>query len=451
MKTMRSYNSNQHFRVKKIEYIDNGVLQSYKYIALVDDNTGLVTEYTNYADYVLYCKHQDLRIGNKDNGALYTVCQFLNDLFINPNKSYNVSSIEEITREIFSEWLNDYAHSSVSHGKHPLEGTINLKRNVISTFLYGLCMDNDIKMKNLKASELISYSYVITPEKQKIIRPQYLVKIRYFEKERAEKRIWRDMPFSIVERFIKFSQIHDPELTFAIVLMAFTGIREGEVCNLRRKDSCYGPGIIMRFGQPLIDSCGSEISSVIPCEAIELDLKETLVLRSDNRQVGSIKRPRMQPVFGLFVETVFNYYIQHLKLIEKKPCERYRPLFLNKQKGKGTDIYPAMTKKAFQQRINRLFYNHVLPSLENDADPTLREFYQIMQNHSWGAHSFRHWYTVLLVLCGVDEVTLQTFRGDRSPDSARVYLERKGELKRIYCEASEKLGKMIRWEQEDND
>ena len=53
--------------------------------------------------------------------------------------------------------------------------------------------------------------------------------------------------------------------------------------------------------------------------------------------------------------------------------------------------------------------------------------------------------TVFLIISGVDDVpTLQSLRGDRSPESARTYLRNKGEILERYKEAVFKLGLMIK-------
>ena len=75
----------------------------------------------------------------------------------------------------------------------------------------------------------------------------------------------------------------------------------------------------------------------------------------------------------------------------------------------------------------------------------MRLFYQQMQGHTWGAHSFRHWFTVSLILSGVDNIaSLMNYRGDSSPESAMIYLQNKGEIQRKYLEASEQFGRMVK-------
>lgn len=105
----------------------------------------------------------------------------------------------------------------------------------------------------------------------------------------------------------------------------------------------------------------------------------------------------------------------------------------------------AMTDRGYRDRVQRLFYNHVLPSCKDDADPEMRAYYIEMQGRTWGAHACRHWYTVSLILNGVDNLAeLMQYRGDKRPRSAMVYLERKGELNRRYRKATNKFGRMIR-------
>ena len=152
----------------------------------------------------------------------------------------------------------------------------------------------------------------------------------------------------------------------------------------------------------------------------------------------------MASIYGPFVNIVYKYYLKHLDLIKDKNCEDTKPLILCKNKNRQTGLYYGQTKYNYCSRLKKLFFNYVLPSCENDQNPDLAIFYLNMQSHSWGPHAFRHWYTVYLIFCGVDDVAeLMALRGDKNPNSAAEYIKNKGVILQTYEKSLQKLGKMI--------
>ena len=421
--------------------VDNAA-RKFGYIVLVDEQTKAVMRITDIADYVLYCVPKDIYIGAHGDEALYAVVQFLNYIFIDCNDVFHIDSICDVTKEMVASFISDYASGKITK-KDVSHKSIDKKRAVVSTFLETLCK-SDIEMKHIRPGSLIRTKVIRTSNYIVKTIPEYTIKIRYPKRDNPIQAVNRDMPFSIMERFIKVSEIYDPEITFAIVLMAYVGLRLGEVCNVRQVESCLGKGIRFLYGRPLVQLINGEHTVRSICESIEIDLRDTLPLRYDGISVGGIKRPRMQRVYSGFTSIVYTYYEKHLKLIKNKNLEPSLPMFTSTRKDKNSGKYLALTKSALYLRIMRLFDNYLLPSLETDSDPDLQQFFYSMEYHSWGPHAFRHWFTCFLVVrCGVDEVTLQTLRGDKSPDSSKIYLERKGELERIYRGASETLGNRI--------
>ena len=59
--------------------------------------------------------------------------------------------------------------------------------------------------------------------------------------------------------------------------------------------------------------------------------------------------------------------------------------------------------------------------------------------HTWGPHGFRHWFTVQLVLRGVEAAGIADFRGDSSLESATTYIMNKGELQRNYKRVADRM------------
>ncbi len=435
---------NYRYRVRKTIYQEAGSVRSLSIIALIDCRTKLICQVSDYADYLIYRNNRDMSYKTSNTPGLHAVCQFLNYVLIENYVKYRIRAIEDVTLQMFKDFLEDYAHSETKQGGRPSKESVLTKRNNISTFLAMLCHYKKSQMRFLREDELIGTKYVIRSNAySKIETVDYKVKVRYAEAHKTDNKLLRDMPLEIVERFVKMALIYDPEFVFAIVLMAFAGLREGEVCNVRRLDSCFGPGLLISYNDEYNEIDGEykrseEFNSVI------IDLTDTLVMRGDGVLVGEIKRERKQAVHSSYTPIISEYYHKHMRLISKKSCEEYGPIFLNKYKTSKTGKYMAMTISSLRRRITSLFRTHVLPSCEKDLNPKFRMFYARMQNHSWGPHAFRYWFTVSLVLMGCDEVTIQTLRGDRSPESSRHYLERKGELQRIYHQAVEILGIQIR-------
>ena len=437
---------NYKYVVKKTKYTVDGSVRSKPYIALCDKRTNLIVQVTDYADYLIYVRDEDMSFEATNEPGLYAVCQFLNFALIDNYLLYRLKKIEDVDIQVFKDFLKCYSKTYTNRGSYPSKRSVLNKRDNISIFLFMLCTIKKTGMKHIAKEDIIDAKYIQTPDFSIRKVNDYKIKVRYSNNINADT-LMRDMPLEIVERFIKMSQIYDPELTFAIVLMAYGGLRQGEICNVRRKESCYGPGIIISYGDG-IDVKSNSYERCKECLAMEIDIRDTLLLRSDGIYVGEIKRERMQPIFEGYVDIINKYYEKHLELTATKALEEYKPMFTTKHISSNTGCYMALTKSALRERINSLFLKHVLPSLENDSNIKLQSFYAQMRNHSWGAHAFRHWFTVSLVLLGCDEVVIQSARGDRNRQSSKTYLERKGELQNLYKVSEEILGKKIRGEAE---
>lgn len=73
-----------------------------------------------------------------------------------------------------------------------------------------------------------------------------------------------------------------------------------------------------------------------------------------------------------------------------------------------------------------------------------------LMEHNISPHIFRHWYTVQLVLSGVnDPGTLMYYRGDKSPESALTYLQNKSELEKQFRKVNNEIFNYSRWAAEE--
>lgn len=432
---------NCRFAVHKITYSENMCFVTRHFIVLKDTTTNLVIKITDFADYVLYRVTADTNAYHTNEAVLYTTCQFLNYVFFEHYEKYHITTIYDLNWNMFQDYISEYCSTrKKSDGNYPGKASIQNKRAALCIFGEMLCHYHKEKMRFLHRHQFI-HTKLCRDGNKTFECNIYQLHVKYFRDDNNELlHLSRDMPLDLADRILKMAEIYEPDLCFPIVLQLYGGLRSGEVCNVRGKDSILGPGIIIQ-SIPILDKYGNR---VLHPQSIQLDLRHVYALRSDGKEVGKIKKKRLASIYGPFVDIVYRYYLKHLELIKDKECEDTKPLMLCKNQNQNTGIYYAQNKADYCDRVKKLFFNYVLPSCENDANPDLAVFYLNMRNHSWGPHALRHWFTVYLIYCGVDDVAeLMFLRGDRSPKSASDYIKNKGVIMQTYKKSLQKFGNMI--------
>ena len=240
----------------------------------------------------------------------------------------------------------------------------------------------------------------------------------------------RDIPDKAIPIILRNIKLYEPELYFAVILQLVAGLREGEVVNVRRFDSKYFGGIKYTKDLGVFTS-------------FEIDLKKEYLLRSDGKYTGKIKKERIQSVYPPFLEVVQEAYTEHLKLITKDMIEEEGPMFVNNYITSSTGKKMAISVRSYTNRIKKVFYDYILPELICSNDIENRIFAKLVNENSWGLHSFRHWFSVQLVLNGEDLTGIAFWRGDTSLESAQKYLTNKGELMKRYRKANEEIANTI--------
>lgn len=421
--------SNAKFTLYKRELDRDGHVVTRSLIVLKDLATDMIIKVTDYADHALYMK-DGLSVHAEDPDRLYAVCQMLDFILIKKYPMYGLTDLAGMTKEMMQAFLDEYAITELPTGGYPDLETVRAKRAAVTDFAVSLIEAGRLPL--ISKGDLVETTYI---KDKGVVVPvnRYILRTRVIKRPSGYKRLLRDMPYAIAERLLIMTELYDPDLTCAVALGLYAGLREGEICNLRLNTSVYGPCFRFTF---VADTC----------TGIEIDLTKERVLRSDGKCVGKIKRERTQMVYSGFCQIIYDFYKKHLERTQDKTREEYMPMFVSKRPS-SEGYYPAMTKAGFRERLAKIFFDYVLPSCKADPDPDLRLYYLKMQGHTWGGHALRHWYTVTLVLFGVDNIAaLMAYRGDKSPRSAMVYLQHKGEIERRYKAASETLGKMIRKE-----
>lgn len=86
---------------------------------LKDDLTGLIIKVTDFADYVLYRTMEDMNAYRTNESALYAICQFLNYVFFEHYEKYQITSIYDLNRNMFQEFILDYCSTRKPDGSYP--------------------------------------------------------------------------------------------------------------------------------------------------------------------------------------------------------------------------------------------------------------------------------------------------------------------------------------------
>lgn len=400
--------------------LGEGQLVSYSLIAVRRENGTL-----RFTDYHRYCRTSMNRLQkltqDGNNRAKYVV-KFLNYIF----PTYHLSCLDEITSDMVIDYLNAYGMCSLPNDS---EKTKRSKESVEKCYsaVFDFCtlLSQD---RGAACSFVIDDLY--TTENRRDKRGKVVkVKVPKFRRnyKGAHNTILRDMPNSVFGVILNHIAQHHTDLLALVILSAFAGLRPSEACNVRREDSPLGHGLSFQITNGKVES-------------IKIDLANELNLRSDHVMVGGIKKERMQQVPDVFLNVFLRYYNIYMEYMNGRNYEKeYGPLSVNRQ-GK------AITYASYLGRFHKIIRDEITPILLESNDGELVAYGRILLEHMISPHNLRHWFTVQLVLSGVDDVaTLMYWRGDKSKESALKYLQNKGEIMRQYQKVNNGIFDYMMW------
>lgn len=389
---------------------------------------GYVIKLTNYNIYI-GDKKRTRRITKQNKDDVRRVCNFLNYVLFDKFWTYKAKNISTIPFEAVKAYLMEYAKTKTKFGDYPSAQSVEKERCAVCHFMANLePYRKDRKehyyvrlLKNNKAksdnglrihrnNELVCWEYEIQAE--------YLGNYSY--------NLIRDIPQKAIPVILKWIQLVAPDIYLAVILQLCSGIREGDVMNIRRANSKYYGGI--RYTK-----VNGRFTS------FEIDLNKEYLLRSDGIDVGGIKVKRVQEVYKPLLPFVQKAYERHLKMIGDNEIEDGAPLFVTSTIKKATGKRMALTKHAYCNRVQSIVRKYVIPELIVSEDIELKAFAMKMNSGNWGLHAFRHWFTVQLVLDGLDANQIAFWRGDKSTKTAFVYLQNKGILMQKYKKISNEV------------
>ena len=410
---------------------------SYKHTLILGDNHLVTKQFIalkapdgnlQFTDFHRYVKSASKikSISDDGNKRFAYVIKFLNYVF----GVKRITSLDQLTLDMIKDFLMNYGLGTLpGDTRHRKKSTVEICVNTILDFL-------TLYLKERKGKAILSPSALYettsyTNKRGRLIKRKEVKFDVYVDDSQTEQAIFRDMPNSAFEMLFAHIAEYHKDLLMVVALGAFVGLRPSEACNVRREDSPLGAGILFHQSE------GETFQ-------VEIDLRREMPLRSDLKPTGRIKKERMQAVPYIFLEVFLDTYNNYMSYLEGKRYERdYGPLNLNKQ-GK------ALTYAVYYQRFRRIIREEMIPIFLKSDDAEVVFFGHLLQEHNISPHIFRHWYTTQLVLSGVSKISeLMSARGDKSPDSAWVYLQNKGEIAKQYGQVNDGLFDYMSWRAEN--
>lgn len=379
-----------------------------------------------FTDFHKYAKNPNRKIkqfNENGNNRFIFICKFLNYAFF----TEGINSLSELTVDTGKHFLNAYGMHELPEDDeyvHRSKTTVEKCVKSILDFYINLTKDKKSGCK-IRTEDLYKYITVRTKYGKVIkkIIPQF--EVNYIANTKAP--IYRDIPNKAFTILFDHIATNHKDLLGIVMHQAFAGLRPSEACNVRREDSNLGAGI-------RIQTVGGELRGV------SIDLNNELNLRSDLLSVGGIKKERTARVPDIFLTAYKNAYDIYAEYMEGKPYEaEYGPFSVNKQ-GK------ALTYNSYYLKFHEIIKSEMIPIYLSTGDPELVLYGQTLMERSLSPHVFRHWFTVQLVLSGIENPgILMKYRGDTSPESALTYINSKGDLEKQYSKINNETFNYALW------
>lgn len=379
-----------------------------------------------WTDFHKYCTGTSKirHLQSDDTNRCFAVVMLLNYAFFG---KYSISQLADLTSEMVMSFVKDYGLCRLpddDEDTNRTEKTVKQTIQFIVDFVESL--EKQQKNSKVKWNDLFETQETFSKARRKYVER----KVPRFEVlyNAEPDPIFRDMP-DVAFRMIINEIIRDHKnILMLTALCAFAGLRPSEACNVRRTDSPLGHGLFFE----IID--GEVID-------IRIDIRKKYCMRSDLKDVGGIKRPRMQYVYRAFLEPFARCYEIYMAYMAGRKYEaEYGALSVNKS---GKAYTYSSFRAEFQKAVRAC-----IPQMLQSKDPELVHYGQLLLDHSISPHILRHWFSVQLALMGEDVQGLMYWRGDKSPESALTYIMGKGDLDKQYKKVNNDMFDYLDWKAE---
>lgn len=405
---------------------DDGLVYSRSYIVVRNDYG--IMRFTRLHEFAGFKNYKP--ITSDAEAKLYHICGMLNYILVDHGKEFGVKHVFKITAEMLQKYFDAYAYEKKPDGGFRSKETICKCISAVTHFMANLAWKYGSQVA-VKRDELYRdhFYYDQKGKKKREAIPAFQV-----NGIPEVRKIFRELPTKAFEILIPMAFRYVRDIAFGLCVQAFTGLRAGEVCNMRQEESPIGPGITI-----------TEINGIVV--DIRIDITKEVKIRKDDTEVAYIKREREQHVPYMFREAFCRAYERHKEYLGTREYDKsYSPMFINENGD-------AMSYESYRSRFKKLVNEHLRPYLIKSSDPELRLYGQLLYENELGTHCLRHWYTEQLVLDGGDIGEVQYWRGDKNPQSAFEYLQNKGDLANELQKSNARLLDVItrKWEEPDDE
>lgn len=411
-----------YFSIYKHRFVfQNNLLITKQFIVLCHSD-GTKT-FTNFHKYVGNPNRKIKKINEDGNNRFIFITKFLNYAFF----TKGISCLSQLTVGIGRDFLNAYGmHALPEDDEYVHRSKETVKRCTQAVLEFYINLAND-KTSGCKIAPDDLYRNVTVRDKHGRAVQKSVPKFDITFIPNVKAPIFRDIPNKAFVLLFDHIAICHTDLLGVVMHQAFAGLRPAEACNVRRIDSPLGPGIRLKEMNGKL--CG-----------VSIDLEHEMNLRSDLLSVGNIKKERIAHVPDIFLSAYKDAYEIYAHYMNGRPYEAdYGPFSVNKQ-GK------ALTYDSYYLRFQEIIKHEMIPIYLQSKDPELVLYGQTLMDYSLSPHVFRHWYTVQLVLSGIDNPgILQKLRGDSSPESALTYIGNKGDLEKQFSKVTNETFNYTLW------
>ena len=397
-----------HFAVYELLVEDKAKNVGVHRLIVIKNQYGVVVRFTGLEAYSHPFTGRKTPIRTRSKQELGYICDALNYIFFNKKSVNKVASTARVTLEIIIDYFENYRTEPMDNGRFRGQQSVDKCVWAVSHFFANVSLAAGT-ISAIEPTELFIEKYEKANKESRKLAMKFTPIYQQKALQKREKLTLRDIPISAMEILWDVCRVYCPEIYFIVVAQCTAGLRPSEALNMRREDSLWGRGLSITMH-------GSTIKE------IEIDLEQELMLRSDGKSVGRIKRERKQKVYPAFISLFNHAYEFHKHYLQGRRYEtEFAPMFINRD-GK------AMAYKSYLQKFQSLVRNYLRPRLLESEKPELHVLAHRLATENLSPHALRHFFTVLLVMRGEDIAQIQHFRGDKNPESALDYLQNKGEL-----------------------
>ena len=204
---------------------------------VVKNMYNVIVRFTNLHNYAsIFTRKIFVPINADATKKLFYICKMLNYALIEQHGEYGVDHIFQINREILEQFFSDYATTESHTGRFRSEPSVDFCVSAVTDFFRNLCRKFS-KQMTLNESDIVTERDVYTKQAglvQKIV-PAFQVR-----GIRSNKRTFRELPTKAFKILLNLAFRYAPDIAFAVCLQAFSGLRAGEVCNIRQEQSPIG-------------------------------------------------------------------------------------------------------------------------------------------------------------------------------------------------------------------